>query len=460
MVSRAHVRARRAARVVAITTLLLTGAPARPEAHEIPARATVQAFVKPDSTRLRILVRVPLPSMRDVDFPLRGLGYLDLDATHRLLPDLARQWIADYVTLHEGDRPLEQGRVVAARVSLPSDPSFTSYATALAHVTGPPLAAATDLVLEQAMLDVLLEYPIRSPASRFSIDPRWAHLGVRTATVLRFVLPQGPERAFRYDGNPGLVRLDPGWHQAAMTFVRLGFSHILDGLDHLLFVFCLVIPIRRFAPLVAVVTSFTLAHSITLLASAAGLAPRALWFPPLIETLIALSIVYMAFENIVGGGAGFRRRWLVAFGFGLVHGFGFSFALRESLQFAGSHLLTSLLAFNVGVELGQLLVVAVAVPVLAMLFRYVVAERVGTILLSALVAHSAWHWMTARGAQLGQYRFQWPSLDLALAAGLVRALMLLLIVGGAGWALSGVFGKLLRTPAAGDPTGAERPSGA
>src|SRR4030095_12200268 len=136
------------------------------------------------------------------------------------------------------------------------------------------------------------------------------------------------------------------------------------------------IPCRRFRALVAVVTAFTVAHSITLIASAYDLAPDALWFPPLIETLIATSIVYMALENIVFASRGtqipqspqstldarglasvaLKRRWLVTFAFGLVHGFGFSFALRQTLQFAGSHLLTSLLSFNVGVELGQLLV--------------------------------------------------------------------------------------------------------
>ena len=77
----------------------------------------------------------------------------------------------------------------------------------------------------------------------------------------------------------------------------------------------------------------------------------------------------MALENIAGV-TNVQRRWMMAFAFGLVHGFGFSFALRETLQFAGSHLLTSLLAFNVGVELGQLFVLALLVPALDLLFRY------------------------------------------------------------------------------------------
>ncbi len=157
-----------------------------------------------------------------------------------------------------------------------------------------------------------------------------------------------------------------------------------------------MIPFRRFAPLFVVITSFTVAHSVTLIASAFGLAPDSLWFPPLIETLIALSILYMAFENIAG--ANLQRRWIVTFAFGLIHGFGFSFLLRERLQFAGDHLVASLLAFNVGVEVGQLLVLVVAIPLLSLMFRYVVAERIGTILLSALVAHTAWHWALDRGS--------------------------------------------------------------
>ena len=183
---------------------------------------------------------------------------------------------------------------------------------------------------------------------------------------------------------------------------------VLDGLDHLLFLACLVIPLRRLRELVMVITSFTVAHSITLIASAYGLAPDALWFPPLVELLIAASIVYMAFENIVG--AKTERRWMIAFGFGLVHGFGFSFALRDTLQFAGSHLLTSLLSFNLGVELSQLFVLVLLVPLLDLLYRHVVRERMGVILLSAIVAHTSWHWMSERATTLGQYAVSWPFL--------------------------------------------------
>jgi hypothetical protein len=249
-------------------------------------------------------------------------------------------------------------------------------------------------------------------------------LGITVVTALRFLPPGGVVRAYELEGDAGLVPLDPRWHQAALRFVMLGFFHILDGTDHLLFLFCLVIPFRRIWTLVPIVTAFTVAHSITLIAAAYSYAPGAQWFPPLIETLIATSIVYMALENIVVVTP--RRRWLITFLFGLVHGFGFSFGLQHTVQFAGSYLLTSLLSFNVGVELGQLLVLVLIVPALDVLFRFVVAERMGTIILSALVAHTAWHWTVDRYGVLRQ--FPWPTVTAADAATAIRWLMALIAV--------------------------------
>jgi hypothetical protein len=432
-----------------LLTALLLGAPPSATAHEIPANVTVRAFVKPEGDRLRLLVRVPLEAMRDINFPVHGPGYLRLDEVESYLFAGARLWIADYMRIHEDGRVITGEEIVTARISLPSDRSFGSYDEALAHLFAPGLPASTELVWQQAMMDVLIEYPIASDQARFSIEPEWAHLGVRTFTLLHFAPPDGPERLFQFTGDPGLVHLDPGWFRAAFTFVALGFEHILEGLDHLLFVFLLVIPVRRVRPLVAIITSFTVAHSITLIASALGLAPSALWFPPLIETLIALSIVFMAFENIVG--VNLQRRWMLAFGFGLVHGFGFSFLLRESLQFAGSHLLSSLVAFNVGVELGQILVVLIALPILHVLFRHVVEERMGTILLSALIAHTAWHWMAEHYAELALYPIELPAFDLALLAAAMRWAMVLLILGVVVRLLSGPFEKWL------EPAGALGP---
>jgi HupE/UreJ protein len=433
----------RPALAIAAAVALVVGAATPLDAHEIPNRVTVLAFVKPEAGRLRIVLRAPLEAMRDVEWPSSGLGYLDLARAGPLARDAAQLWIANFIQAYEGKKLLPDARIVATRISLPSDRAFGSYDSALSRVLGPPLATATDVPWNQAAIDVVLDYPIASPTSDFSIRPQLARLGVRTTTVLRFLAPTGVERAYQYVGDPGLVRLDPRWYHAGLQFVKLGIQHILGGLDHLLFVLCLVIPFRRIRPLVLIVTAFTVAHSITLASSAIGVVPDALWFPALIETLVAGSIVYMALENIVG--AKLRRRWLIAFGFGLVHGFAFSFALRESLQFAGSHLAISLFTFNLGVEIGQLLVLALAVPVISFAFKHVVAERVGIIILSAFVAHTAWHWMIDRGASLRAYQFAWPNFDMAFAASAMRAAIVLLIIGGAAWALSEVFRRFARS---------------
>jgi hypothetical protein len=426
--------------VVTFAGLITLGLAAPLDAHEIPSRVTVLAFVKPEGGRLRIVLRAPLEAMRDVNWPSRGVGYLDLVRAGPLARDAAQLWIANFIEVYEGGERLPDARVVATRISLPSDRAFGSYENALSRALGPPLDPSTEVPWNQTSLDVVLEYPITSPEASFAIRPQLARLGVTTTTVLRYLPTTGAERAYQYHGDPGLVRLDPRWHHAAWQFVKLGVGHILGGIDHLLFVFCLVIPFRRIKQLVLIVTAFTVAHSITLASAALGIVPDALWFPPLIETLIAASILYMALENIVG--AQLKRRWLIAFGFGLVHGFGFSFALRESLQFAGSHLAVSLLTFNLGVEIGQLLVLAVAVPLVSLAFKRVVAERLGIVILSAFVAHTAWHWMMDRGATLKEYQFTWPALDLAFAASAMRAAIVLLIVIGAAWGLSELYRKL------------------
>jgi hypothetical protein len=442
---------RRACWIIAFGLAGIVGAWVAPAAaHDIPADVAIQVFARPETQRLTVLLRVPLAAMRDVTFPTRdGTVLIDLSNPARLdavLRDAALLWVIPSLGFYEDGRRLDPPRLTAVRVSLPSDRSFGDYAAAHAHLRAPPLPAETVMPWNQALFDLGLEYDIHSDRARFAIEPTFARFGLRVATSLRFVVPGHPERAFHFSGDPGSMALDPRWHQAAARFVALGFEHILDGLDHLLFLFCLVILRRDVRSLVVVVTAFTVAHSITLLSAAFGYAPGALWFPPLIETLIAASIVYMALENIVLVVApiapvpgfvgprpvsGLRGRGVIAFGFGLVHGFGFSFALQDTLQFAGSHMVTALFAFNIGVELGQLLVIALLVPLLSLLFRFVVPEKIGIVLASALAAHTAWHWMIDRGATLGQY--DWSLSDPAGLATVTRWLMVGVAIAGVIW---------------------------
>ena len=153
-----------------------------------------------------------------------------------------------------------------------------------------------------------------------------------------------------------------------------------------------------------------------------------------------MSIIYVAIENAIG--PSLSRRWVVALGFGLVHGFGFSLVFADLLQFAGGHPIAGLLSFTLGLEAGQIIILSIVMPVATLLFTQVVAERAGILVASAIVSHSAWHWMTERLAVLRVA--DWPTLDLPLALVLVRWLLVLTVAGGAIWFVSGL---LRRKPA-------------
>ncbi len=274
----------------------------------------------------------------------------------------------------------------------------------LAHVAE-PLERGTSIYIDQGYVDARITYPIDSPDSVFSIrTTAGRELGDYLKLALRYMPSGEGGRAMVITSSSGTVALNPTWFGAAAGFIGLGIAHILTGYDHLLFLLCLVIPLQGWRQILAVVTVFTVAHSFTLLGTAFNLAPSGTWFPPFVETAIAASIVYMALENIMG--VELKRRILITGLFGLVHGFGFSYGLQENFQFAGTHLLVSLFAFNVGIELGQIAVLVIMLPVLAVLRRYVLPGRVGMIILSAIVAHTGWHWMLERADLL--WNTPWP----------------------------------------------------
>ncbi|SDE51046.1 HupE/UreJ family protein [Ruegeria marina] len=179
----------------------------------------------------------------------------------------------------------------------------------------------------------------------------------RTDTLVRYELQPGKtqvhrltsaETAFTVPVNPGLVEI-------VSSYVGLGITHILEGVDHLLFVFALLLLIRNRARLLWAITAFTIAHSITLAAASLG------WLnipPPPVEAVIALSIVFLAYELSLPPHArdpvAERFPWVVSFAFGLIHGLGFAGALRE-IGLPDGDIPLALFAFNVGVEIGQIL---------------------------------------------------------------------------------------------------------
>lgn len=178
------------------------------------------------------------------------------------------------------------------------------------------------------------------------------------------------------------------------TFLKLGVHHILIGYDHLLFLVGLLIACRRFRPMVGIITCFTIAHSLTLGLAAFDVVTLS---PRIVEPLIAASIIFVGIENLVMRGAEPKRRWLLTFGFGLIHGFGFAGALKEVGQgLAGRALAMPLFSFNLGVELGQVAVAAVCLPILIALRRREKFELYGPPVVSSIVALAGGYWLLQR----------------------------------------------------------------
>lgn len=417
------------ARTAAIVFLVLLAsmAPGTAWAHDVPNEIIVRGYAKPEGDRLRVAVRVPLILLSQLDLPKRGPGYLDLDRIDPAL-DRAGEKIASELLRFSEDAERLAPVAMRHRVSLPSEDAFGSYDQAIRHIGSPDLPASENVFWNQGFFDVELAFPIASSDANLFVDPvPPAGVGEKMEVLLQFVSGEARVRTYRLSGDADRVALDPSWFQAARTFVESGIAHILGGIDHLLFLLCLVLPLRELRRLLPVVTSFTVAHSVALIGSAQGLVPSGEWFPPLVEVVIAASIVYMAVENVIA--PDLRRRWIVTGIFGVVHGFGFSYGLQQEFQLAGDHLLTSLLAFNVGVEIGQVMVLAATLPVLALLFRVPVLSRFGVAVASVAIGHTGWHWMTDRLAVLPS--LEWPALDEAGVAALARGLLVLMLVGAA-----------------------------
>jgi hydrogenase/urease accessory protein HupE len=189
-----------------------------------------------------------------------------------------------------------------------------------------------------------------------------------TDALVRIEFADGREWIERLTpGTPGAIipAGQSGW-MVVVTYLKLGVEHILLGVDHLLFVLALILIAPNLRELIKAITAFTAAHSITLAAATLGF----VHVPPKpVEATIALSIAFVALEIVRAreGSPGIAARapWVVAFTFGLLHGFGFAGALSE-IGLPAGHIPMALLFFNVGVEIGQLLFVAVVLSLAAL----------------------------------------------------------------------------------------------
>src|ERR1051325_10807208 len=188
-------RTARTLRAALLTTLFLLPA-TRVFAHAIPRDVTVQTFAKPEGHSFKLLVRVPLKAIMDIEFPRKERDYVDLDRVDQSLRDAAMIWLARKIELYEENTLVAGPRILSTRMSLESDRSFGSYEEALAHVNGPALTNDTSIFWEQGIMDVLFDYPIQSDQSHFAIHMAFDRLGIRVVTVVRFMPPSGVVRPY------------------------------------------------------------------------------------------------------------------------------------------------------------------------------------------------------------------------------------------------------------------------
>jgi hypothetical protein len=408
-------------------------------ARAIPEDVTVKIFAQPPVSRqgnqqgnqLEVLVRVPLAAVKDIQMPTKGdAGYLDLDAIKSMLPGAARYWIANCLEVRENGTILKP-EIAAARISATSDQSFNSHQEASGHLNSPDLPADSQVFWDQVWFDIRFVYPLAAEHSDISIRPTLASLGVRVNTDLEYVAPDGGTRDFSFEGDPGLIYLNATWADAAKQFIRHGAAFVITSADFLLFLFCLAFPFRHYRDFIPAVVAFGIALSIALLTATFGLSPDALWFHPLIETLAAVSILLTAFANI-GNRVTPRRRALLALAVGFIFGFSCSFDLAAKAQFGGSHIVTSALAFNIGVLVAVVLAVALLIPIVSFLFSFARTENLERIIVSALAADTAWGWLDERWGRLSKIPIQLV-FDAGILAVTLRCLAVLVLFGGLLW---------------------------
>ncbi len=292
----------------------------------------------------------------------QGLGHLTMDGLNISVDGtLLAGEIVD-VQLHRvgaepGFATLEEARNAFAPTSDAPDPTEQVY-------------------VGDVVVDVLIRYPTQSAVSSYALSSTLNPGLPGQETTANLILDYGPGDPQVYRSRGLLnepVTVSRSQLAAITTFVYEGVIHILEGIDHVLFVICLILGAQGLHSLLWRVTGFTLGHSVTLALGFFGYVPSGAWFIPAVETGIALSIIYAAaialwppqsMQNST-----VPRMFFVTVAIGLLHGLGFSFVLQEILQVDAPNIWQSLLAFNIGVELGQILIVLVVYPIVVALPR-------------------------------------------------------------------------------------------
>ena len=272
----------------------------------------------------------------------------------------------------DGNGRLTDGELTARRRALAG---FFEEHLALADEAGPgtvtvkAIRPSVDgrLAATHSTLELVYSWPrpLLALTIRYDLFPP----GVATASCLATIVRNGSVQTFVFTPQNRVLAMGTGWTAFLArlgSFIVLGIEHILTAYDHLLFLLSLLMLGGTLRGLLKIVSAFTVAHSITLSLAALNLISLpGRW----VESAIALSIVVVAAENVLRSGITLGQRWAVTFAFGLVHGLGFASILRD-LQLPKAALVSSLVGFNLGVELGQIAIVAVAFGTLQVMRRW------------------------------------------------------------------------------------------
>jgi hypothetical protein len=339
-------------------------------AHEVIVDQVVDVVVMPNGTQLIVRLHVPVTVIGDANLPRLSNRLLDVTRIADALPIVAAD-IARNLDVQQGDEVLP-------------DPVATARVGA-----------------DRASIDVELTYP-------FSIDARGLSARLNAfrsndgpvRTNLRYLTPpSGPEHHFSITGPSVRVAFDPHPTEVLQQFVARGVRALLDGGDHLLFLACLLLPVRRGRSVAALFAAGALGQTIAI-ALSVGRPPVTAESLTALATIAASMVVVAALQNVVRA----HLRWVVplAFAFGVLNGFAFGDAIVSTEQFAGDHTSIAVAAFGTVVLLGELWLGVLAWATRTWLNERGVPERAVSILASVIIAHSAMHRVLDRGQILAR----------------------------------------------------------
>jgi hypothetical protein len=358
---------RRALAILAVVTMWLPAMAL--SAHEVIVDQVIDMVVAPHGDRLLVHLHLPLTVLGDANLPRLAGGLLDPAIGAGRLRAVAMD-VARNLDLQQTD------------VGLP-EPEATARVGA-----------------DRASVDVELQYGVTADSSGFS-----ARLNTLRSTVgpvrtdVRYRLTSGAEQDLRVTGPAVRVTFDPGAREVLQQFAARALRALLDGGDQLLFLLCVLLPLRRARPAAAIFTTAALGQTLAIGVSLVqpGFTADSL---TALAMIAASAVVVAALQNVVQ--ASLRWVLLLALGFGLLNGFAFGSTLSASAPFAGSHQWLAVALFTLVVLVGELWLGALAWATRSWLDQQGVPERILSMLASAVIAHSAIHRVADRGHLLAQ----------------------------------------------------------